>query len=201
MDSIGQLDDRHDEVADLARARRLPSPQLVGSPERRPLDLNELEAAGVQLVGRLVGVSGGRAQFSGSLANFVRSADLKQGRLLDRIDDHVRVHGLSEEVGEPDRPEPTRIPQAPTDVELARFSSVVWATGYRPRYPYLDASLLDRRGQIRHDGGVVDAPGMYVLGLPFLRRRRSSFIAGVGPDVRELCAHLVRHLDTTRKAA
>ncbi|KAB2348058.1 SidA/IucD/PvdA family monooxygenase [Actinomadura rudentiformis] len=200
MDAIGQLDERYDQVDDLSRARRLPSLQLVGTIERRTLDLNALAAAGVQVTGRLVGVSRGRAQFSGSLANLVASADLKLHRLLDRIDEHVAAYGFKEEVGAPDRPEPTRIAPAPTEIELSRFSTVVWATGYRPRYPRLDASVFDRRGRIRHDGGVVEAPGMYVLGLPFLRRRKSSFIDGVGPDAHDLCAHLVRRL-SRRQAA
>src|SRR6185436_11048534 len=182
MDELGVLDERYDEVEDLARARRLPSLQLVGTPERRSLDLATLSAAGVQLTGRLVGVARGRALFSGSLANFLKAGDLKQARLLDRIDAHVGG-------GPVDRPGLTPTPAAVTELELARFSAVVWATGHRPRYPWLDPSLLDRRGAIRHEGGIMDRPGMYVLGLPFTRRRRSNLLAGVGPDAAALCEH------------
>jgi putative flavoprotein involved in K+ transport len=192
LDELGVLDERYDEVADLARARRLPSLQLVGSP--RSLDLATLCAAGVQLTGRLVGVARGRAQFSGSLANFLRAADLKQARLLDRIDAHLGG-------GQVDRPGPTPLPPPVTELELARFAAVVWATGHQPRYPWLDPALLDRRGAIRHDGGVLATPGLYVLGLPFTRRRRSNLIAGVGPDAEALCAHLVGHLGRARSAA
>ena len=81
------------------------------------------------------------------------------------------------------------------------ISTVVWATGHQPRYPWLDPALLDRRGAIRHDGGIMDQPGLYVLGLPFTRRRRSNLIAGVGPDAEALCAHLVGHLGRARSAA
>jgi putative flavoprotein involved in K+ transport len=166
----------------------------VGSPQRRSLDLATLSAAGVQLTGRLVGIAGGRALFSGSLANFLKAGDLKQARLLDRIDEHVGG-------GPSDRPDPTPLPPPVTELELARFSAVVWATGHQPRYPWLDPALLDRRGAIRHDGGVLAAPGLYVLGLPFTRRRRSNLIAGVGPDAEALCAHLVGHLGRARSAA
>ena len=55
--------------------------------------------------------------------------------------------------------------------------------------------VLDRKGQIRHDGGVVASPGMYVMGLPFLRRRKSALIDGAGDDARDLSDHLVSYLN------
>ncbi|HVE17514.1 MAG TPA: NAD(P)-binding domain-containing protein, partial [Ilumatobacteraceae bacterium] len=64
MDAVGVLDQRYDEVDDLVRARHLPSPQLIGTPERRSIDLNLLVDRGVQIVGRLGRVHGGVAQFS-----------------------------------------------------------------------------------------------------------------------------------------
>jgi putative flavoprotein involved in K+ transport len=58
--------------------------------------------------------------------------------------------------------------------------------------------VLDERGEIRHEGGLTSFPGLYVIGMYFLRRRKSSFIDGVGRDAMELCAHLAAHL---RRAA
>ena len=55
--------------------------------------------------------------------------------------------------------------------------------------------VFDRKGRIRHDGGVVEAPGLYLMGMPFLRRRKSSLIDGAGDDARDLSAHLAAHLD------
>jgi putative flavoprotein involved in K+ transport len=201
MDELGVLDERYDEVEDLGRARRLPSLQLVGSPQRRSLDLAGLSTSGVDLTGRLVGIARGRGLFSGSLANFLKAGDLKQTRLLDRVDAYVDERGWGDRVGPIDRPGPTPLPAAVTELDLARFSAVVWATGHQPRYPWLDPALLDRRGAIRHDGGIMEVPGMYVLGLPFTRRRRSNLLAGVGPDAEVLCAHLVEHLGRAREAA
>jgi putative flavoprotein involved in K+ transport len=194
MDELGILDERYDEVPDLLRARRLPSLQLAGTPQRRSLDLAALTADGVELIGRFVGVTRGRAQFSGSLANMIKAADLKQTRLLDRVDAHIDEQDLRDLVGPPDRPAPTPLPAVVTELDLARFSAVVWATGHRPRYPWLDPALLDHRGAIRHDGGVLETPGMYVLGLPFTRRRGSNLLAGVGADARLLSDHLVQQL-------
>jgi putative flavoprotein involved in K+ transport len=199
MDAIGQLDERYDEMGDLVRARRLPSLQLVGSPSKRDLGLNELHQAGVDLTGRFVGVAGSKAQFSGSFANVCASADLKQNRLLDRIDEFVVETGRGAQHSEPSRPAPTNVPAPPTERALADFSTVIWATGFKPEYPWLEQHLLDRKGAIQHGGGVMNQPGMYVLGLPFARSRKSSFLDGVGPDAQYLSQHLSSYLD--RQAA
>jgi putative flavoprotein involved in K+ transport len=190
MDAIGQLDERYDEVDDVNRARRLPSLQLVGTPERRDLDLNTLAEIGVGLVGRLAAVSGPKAQFSGGLANLVAAADLKQDRLLARIDEFASARGMDAELLPPSRPAPTTLGPVPTELDLARFDTVIWATGYRPTFRWLDPAAFDRRGRVRHDGGVGSLDGLYVLGLPFLRRRNSSFIDGVGTDADDLASHL-----------
>jgi putative flavoprotein involved in K+ transport len=55
--------------------------------------------------------------------------------------------------------------------------------------------VLDRRGMVRHDGGIVAAPGMYLMGAVFLRRRKSTLIDGTGDDARELSAHLASYLE------
>lgn len=200
MDDIGLLDERWDELEDLARARRLPSPQLIGSPERRDLDLRVLAAAGVRLTGRLAGFDGQRLQFSGSLAHACASSDLKLNRLLDRIDDHATARGLDGDLPPATRPERTPVPAPATTLPVGDFRTVVWATGYRPAYPWLDRRLLDRRGALRHDGGVLPVPGLYALGLTVGRRRKSAFIDGVGPDALDLTDHLARFLAVSRAA-
>jgi putative flavoprotein involved in K+ transport len=199
MSAIGLADERWNEVDDLARARRVPSPQLAGTPDRRSCDLNTLHAAGVAVVGRVVGVSGGRLQCSGSLANLATNADLKQNRLLDRIDAYAAEAGLDDIA--PDRPAPTTIGTPATVIPLAGVDTIIWATGYRPTYPWLHNDLLDRRGQIIHDGGIMPVPGLYAVGLPLLRRRKSSFLDGIGADTIDLTAHLRAHLDNNVVAA
>lgn len=196
LDAAGILDQRYDQVDDLVRVRHLPSPQLVGSPEHVTLDLNALADRGVRLVGRLAGLRDGRLQFSGSLRNVCALADLKLGRLLDTLDAWAKASGLAEAARPPERPAPTRIPERPLlelDPRREGIRSIVWATGFRPDYRWLHLPVLDHKGRLRHDGGVV-APGLYALGLPFLRRRKSSFIHGAEDDARELAAHLVAHL-------
>jgi putative flavoprotein involved in K+ transport len=192
--AIGQLDERYDAVDDIERARRHASVQLVGATDHRTLDLNRLRERGARLVGRLGRVSGSIAQFSGGLASLVRNADLKQGRLLDRIDEFVATHTLDDDVGPPVRPAATRLDAVPTELDLGEFSTVIWATGYRPTYPWLQPAALDRRGRPAHDGGVTRVPGLYFLGLPFMRRRRSNLIAGAGDDAADVLVHVKAHL-------
>jgi putative flavoprotein involved in K+ transport len=198
MDSSGVWDQRYDEVDDLTRARRLPSPQLVGTPGRATLDLNALAALGVELVGRLAAVRDGRALFSGGLRNVFSLADLKMNRLLGTFDDWAKAGGHDAEVNSPERFEPTRVPASPRwhiDLGRGEIASVIWATGFRPDYGWLNVPVVDAKGNLRHEGGVVvDSPGLYALGLPVLRRRKSTFIYGIEDDAREVIAELVRYL-------
>ena len=137
MDASGVWDQRYDEVDDLARARRLPSPQLVGTPERTTLDLNALAAMGVELVGRWAAVRDGRALFSGGLRNVCSLADLKLERLLDVFDEWARTGGEDAEAAAPERFAPTEVPRSARlelDLRSGEIRSIVWATGFRPDY-------------------------------------------------------------------
>ena len=196
MDRSGILDERYDSVDDIVRARHVPSPQLVGTPERRTLDLNALSALGVRLVGRLTGIHDGRAQFSGSLRNVCRLADLKMRRLLGTIDEWATGEGLDREFEAGDRLPDTVVPADPSlGFELAgEVSAIVWATGYRPDYSWLHIPVFDRKGRLRHDGGIVDSPGMVCMGLTFMRRRKSSFIHGAEDDAHDLADRLAEYL-------
>jgi putative flavoprotein involved in K+ transport len=126
-------------------------------------------------------------------------SDLKIGRLLDAMDEWATTNGVAAEVQPPHRLEPTRVEDSPplgVDLNRGAIRTVIWATGYRPDYSWLEVPVLDRKGMVRHDGGVVpDSPGMYLMGMPFLRRRKSALIDGAGDDARELSAHLKSYLD------
>ena len=198
MDAAGVLDHRYQDIEDLNRARSVPSLQLAGYPDYRDVDLNALTTVGVKLVGRLVGIRDGIAQFSGSLSNQAALSDLKMNRLLDLIDDQAASHDVVGDARPPQRFERTRIPASPPlslDLNRGEIRSVIWATGFRPDYSWLEAPVFDRKGRIRHEGGVVDSPGLYLMGLQFMRRRKSALIDGAGDDARDLSAHLASYLD------
>ena len=158
MDASGLLDERYDEIADLPRARRLPSMQLVGSPDRRTVDLNALRRLGVRLVGRLAGIRDGVAQFSGSLANMAALADLKLGRLLDTFDAWaaeaavdglgaaatVRRHRGSRARAVGSRSTPRRDPDGRLGHRVPAGSVVARCPGFRPEGPHPPRRRRDR---------------------------------------------------------
>jgi putative flavoprotein involved in K+ transport len=201
MDASGLNNELYTEVDEIDRARKLPSFQLAGTADRRTIDLNSLTDIGVRLVGKLAGINDeGKAQFSGSLRNQCALADLKLGRLLDTIDEWAADSPIDREIEPPHRFEPTRVEESPPlglDLTSGEIQTIVWATGFRPDYSWLDIPVVDRKGHIRHDGGVVDeAPGMYLMATPFLRRRKSTLIDGAADDANDLSDHLKSFLDS-----
>jgi putative flavoprotein involved in K+ transport len=197
MAGSGVWDQRYDELDDLQRARRLPSPQLVGTDKRTTLDLNALTAMGVELVGRLAAVRDGRALFSGGLRNVCSLADLKLERLLDVFDGWALSARDHPDAAAAERFRPTEVPKSARlhiDLRSGEIRAIVWATGFQPDYGWLDVPVVDAKGQLRHDGGAVDSPGLYALGLPVLRRRKSTFIHGIEDDARDVIDHLAAYL-------
>jgi putative flavoprotein involved in K+ transport len=194
LQATGLLAERYDQIDDLTRARHLPSPQLTGTLRRAMTDLNGLTEQGVRIVGRLGRIADGVAQFSGSLANTCALADLKMNRFLNRADEWATVAGLDDELPPPQRFPPTLVdPSTPLELDLTsgEITAVLWATGFRPDHSWLDIPVRDRTGRIRHDGGVVTgAAGLYVLGMPVLRTRASTYIHGAATDSAALASHL-----------
>jgi putative flavoprotein involved in K+ transport len=200
MDRSGVLDTSVDEVDDIRRARQVPSLQLAGSHHKQFMDLNELQAAGIEVTGRLAAIRSGEALFSGSLANSCALSDLKMNRLLNDFDewaDRNRITGLQS----PQRFAPTGLPATPRlrhDLSDGRIRTIIWATGFRPDFSWLHLPVFDQKGRLNHRKGRV-APGLYVLGLPFQQRRKSALIDGVGDDAMELADHMIE--TRSRRAA
>jgi putative flavoprotein involved in K+ transport len=118
-------------------------------------------------------------------------------RLLDTFDEWALTSGRDGEFAPPERFEPTAVPRSPRlqlDLTGGEIKTVIWATGFRPEYGWLDVPVVDEKGRLRHEGGVTSSPGLYALGLPVLRRRKSTFIYGIEDDAREVTGHLADHL-------
>jgi putative flavoprotein involved in K+ transport len=192
LDRLGVLGRTIDQMPDPVLARREPSPQLVGTPDRRPLDLTTLRARGVRLVGRVLAADGHHVRLAPDLTATTRTAELRMRRLLHRIDQHVAESGLRGEVAEPDRPRPLAPTRVVLDLDLrsAGIRTVVWATGHRRAYPWLRLPVLDTRGEIRQRRGRTPVAGLFVLGQRFQHRRDSNFIGGVGRDAAVVADHI-----------
>jgi putative flavoprotein involved in K+ transport len=192
LERLGLLGTTIDQVADAARAQREPSLQLIGRRDRRPLDLATLHAGGVRALGRLTDADGHRVRFGDDLDASVAAADRRLRRLLAKIDHHVEANGMQSDVLEPERPAiiSVRRPVRELDLRAAGIRNVIWATGYRRSYPWLQVPVLDQAGEIRQRRGCTPVPGLYVLGQRFQYRRDSNFIGGVGRDAAYVAAQI-----------
>jgi putative flavoprotein involved in K+ transport len=193
IDGLGDLERSIDDVDDPVAAKRSPSLTLTGANGGEQLDLAVLQALGVAIVGRVRGFDGRRALLATDLRASLDDADRRLRRLLARIDAHIdTLPGVWPYAA--DRLAEISVAQPPDALDLERscVSSVIWATGYRRRYPWLHVPSVDRRGEIVHRHGVTGVPGLYVLGLKFQRRRGSHFIGRVGADAAFLARRIVR---------
>ena len=200
MEQAGILGETTNDVRDLERSRREPSMQLIGTPGHRSIDLAGLADQGVRVVGRVRDVDGKRVHFAGDLQKSTAAAQSKLERIKNRIDCYAAANGLG---GDPEPIAPVILdaPEQIADLRAEGISTVLWATGFSQRYPWLRVPVLDQTGRIRHREGVTSAPGLYVLGLRFMRRRKSSFIDGVGDDAEALAEHMKDYFNASHAVA
>ena len=201
MDRIGVLGEAAEGVRNLRRARAQPSLQLVGHPDRRTIDLGALHGIGVRVVGRVAGVEGAAVHLRDDLPETMAAAQGTLERLLARID------LMADAGGAPSEPWPAPFagfPPAPATLDLRAegIRTVLWATGFRRDYAWLHVpAVLDPEGELIHCGGVTSSPGLYALGLRFMRRRNSTFLDGVGADAADIAADVLCHLDAPGRLA
>lgn len=194
FDKLGLSSVPYTEVDDIERVRRTPSLTLHSE---GTLDLNDLQDLGIEIVGRMAAFRDDTAFFSGGLANLCAAADLKMNRFLDAVDEWVQDNRAGSYLPPAERYAPTWVPDSPRlqlNLRTEGIGAVVWATGYSPDFSWLNLPVFDRKGRLNHDGGLV-APGLFAMGLPYLRQRKSTFISGAGKDASVLAAHLFNQLD------
>ncbi len=199
LQQLGSFDRTIDTLADPAAVRSAPA--FVQAGGTRDLDLRRLVAAGVRPVGRLAGVFGGTAWFADDLAATVAEADANVVAFRDAVDEHVRRTGSPAAPPEPAPPPPGAwVSDAPGRIDLdeAGITSVIWATGFRRDFSWIDAPVFDATGEPVQRRGVTAAPGLFFLGLRWMYRRGSDTIHGVGADAEHLAEVIApRHAATT----
>lgn len=200
MERAGILAERTRDLPDPASAKRQPTLQLAGRPDRASLDLAMLQAAGVKLAGRVTAVEGDRIAFADDLGSRVREAQAKLDRLLARFDEFASDDSPRDEIHPVDLS-----PTAPLSlsVQAQNVRTVIWATGFRRGLSWLRIpGALTPDGEIDHQDGITSVPGLYALGFRLLRKRDSHFIGGVGSDAAVLAEHISAYLcRSTSRAA
>ena len=191
LERMGTLDRSVDDVPDIEAARVEPSLQLAGTADPRGYDLGVLRDAGVRLTGRLRAAHGRTVEFADDLTDTVTAAQRRLRRVLDEIDAYA-AGTLGAAVAPPDPPPAIAVPATPSRMDLRRagIATVIWATGYRPWYPWLALPVLDPDGRIRHRRGVTDIPGLYAIGLRWQSRRSSTFVDGARHDAAYVADHV-----------
>ena len=190
LQATGQLDVHADDVPDLATARRAPSLPVSGAAGGETLGLGRLAQLGVVVTGRLERFTGGHAVFADDLGQQTREADRRLHRTLARIDDHIARTGVAAPPAE--WPRPVVLGPGPARLPLGTsLRTVLWATGYRRAYPWLQVPVLDSDGELVHREGITAAPGLFARGLRFQRTRSSHFLGGVGDDAAHIAAAIL----------
>ena len=195
LDGMGVFDETSDDVFDIRASRSQPSLQLAGRADIHSLDVTLLRRRGVRVLGRLVSLDQERAFFDDDLIATTAASDVKLAELLVRIDAFISEAGFraaaSPEPFEPTWTSALGVTKTAIDLRAAGIDTVIWATGFARRYPWLNVPALDERGEIMHRGGITPVPGLFALGLHFQRRRKSAFIDGVGDDAAFLADRMV----------
>ena len=193
LDRMGSLGRTVDSLDDPAVTVNAPSVVLAGGTQ--DLDLHRLVRNGVAPLGRLVGGAGARLRFAADLPAMVTAADVNVARFRAQVDAYVEDVGLH--VPPPDPvlpPDSTWARSAPRELDLTESGvrSVVWATGYRRDYSWVEAPVFDPAGEPVQRRGVTAAGGLMFLGLRWMYRRNSNFIDGVSADAEYLAQRIVR---------
>lgn len=186
-----------DETSDVlpgARARIAGNVAVSGSNGGRDCSPLVLEAAGATLHGRLVGLDGQRAVFAEDLESSLEFGRTFERDLRRRFDDYADAAGL-DLPGHPESGErPRREPETELTLKRHGISTVLWASGYRPAFHWIELPIFDDLGFPRATRGVSEIPGLTFLGLPWLHTRKSPLLLGIGADAEYVATAVAAHV-------
>jgi putative flavoprotein involved in K+ transport len=191
----GLVDQRPEDLEDPEEVRAR-QPQISGTRGGHTVSLQQLARDGVHLLGRWRGARARTLYFDGDLEANVAKGDEASARIKTMVDRVIAKNGLDAPAAEPDPAEEpfegiaAMAAVRELDVDRAGIRTVLWATGFGPRFDYLDPALLDESGRPRHVGGACEVPGLYCLGFVWLRRRGSGLITGVDEDAKHIAERI-----------
>ncbi|MDJ0924293.1 MAG: NAD(P)-binding domain-containing protein [Acidimicrobiia bacterium] len=171
--------------------RQRPSMMVSGRDGGKDLNLRAFGREGVHLVGRVVGADGSKLVLAGNVADILDGADAVAMQVKGQVDRFISEHDI-------DAPTPEIeaidwVPEASPprlDLRAEGITTVIWATGYRHDYSWIDAAVFDERGYPRQHRGVTAEPGLYFIGLHGMHTTGSGLFSGVGGDARYVVEHL-----------
>src|SRR5579871_2509811 len=192
MALMGQWDRTIDEAP---LGPNAPRASLTGADGGHDLNIRKLAYEGATLLGRSRGVDGGKLILAPDVAETVRDADEHSRHTLALIDEYIARHGIDAPPAALPTPwpEPRELaaPISQLDLAAADITSVVWATGFRYAFEWIQVPVFAPNGEPQHRRGVTASPGFYFLGLRWLYKFKSSFLHGVGEDAEYLTEHIV----------
>ena len=185
----GFLDRTPDKLPSPA-ARLMCNPSWSGHGGGKDLHLRTLHRDGVELLGRFIGASDGTLRFADDLA---ASADFGDARWADF---RAFTDAYCTKTGTPrpayDIPPPLRI-KTRVDLDLVRhgIGTVIWTTGYRPEYGFVKLPVFDEMGFPVQVEGQTAVPGLYFVGVHWMRKFKSPILCGVGEDAEVVARQIV----------
>ena len=174
-----------------ADVRKKANHYLTGRDRGRDIDLRKLALEGLQLYGRFQGLSDGRILFAGDLADNLDAADAVYNGICGLIDKHIAEEGIEAPAGQ--HYTPVWKPGSPVldfDPVALGITSIIWSTGFRPNYDWVELPVFDAAGYPVHERGVTAVPGLYVVGLPWLYTWGSGRFFSVGRDAAYIAARI-----------
>ncbi|MDP2712279.1 MAG: MSMEG_0569 family flavin-dependent oxidoreductase [Solirubrobacteraceae bacterium] len=195
LEDMGHYDLAIEDHPEGSAARKEANHYVTGRDGGRDLDLRVFASQGMALHGLLLAIDDGVAAFAGDVRERLDAADATYNRINAGIDRWIEANGVPTTVG-PSVYEPVWQPPddggAPLDLAAAGIGAVVWCTGFRPDWSWIDVPFLDATGYPDHERGVVrPTPGLFVLGLPWLHTWGSGRFAAVARDAEHLAAQMV----------
>jgi putative flavoprotein involved in K+ transport len=185
----GRTDETVDTLPSPA-ARLACNPPVSGNDGGHDCHPRWLARRGTVLLGRLEGFRDGAARFAPGLEDALAWGDEFAAAFKRRVDEHVRATGLDLPEAEPEEePVPVR-PVEELDLRAAGIGTILWANGYRPDLSWIDLPVSDESGWPLQRDGATEFPGLYFVGVHWLRKRKSSLFLGVGEDAEVVVDHL-----------
>jgi putative flavoprotein involved in K+ transport len=201
LDDLGQYDLPVDRHSLKEKVRKNANHYLTGRDGGRDIDLRRFALEGMTLYGRLNDVQNGKLTFADDLSKSLDNADRVYNGICSLIDDHIARNAI-EAPASPHYEPVWRPAEVPTELDPAQagLSAVIWTTGFKSDWSWVDLPIFDGAGYPTHRRGVTSMDGVYMLGLPWLYTWGSGRFVGVGRDAAFICEQIAANSATLNGA-